>query len=140
MRPHPLLGSTVLLLGACGGGSFPVTLTAAPASSPPDAIACARAKLDTLGYQVTAFDQQDNRLSVRKIDNSVQRADPQYRRNLDRIEVQAAPTADGKTSLTVTGRTYAELETHRGPTEEEQRASAAVRQSAQAVVEACGQH
>jgi hypothetical protein len=128
----------VLLLGACGGGSLPVTLTASPSSSPPDALACVRAKLDTLGYQPTSFDQADLRLTARKIDNSIQRADPQYRRNVDRLEVQAAPAADGKTSLTVTVRSYAVLETHRGPTEEEERASADARQSVQAIVDACG--
>ena len=89
-------------------------------------MACARAKLETLGYQQTSFDQTDFRLTARKIDNSVHRADPQYRHNIDRVEVQAAPGADGKTSLAVTGRTYAEFSTQRGPTEEEEQASKAV--------------
>jgi uncharacterized protein (DUF1501 family) len=137
MRSHPMLGC-VLLLGACGGGSFPITLTASPSSSPPDALACVRARLDTLGYQPTSFDQTNLRLTARKIDVKVHRADPQYRRNVDRMEVQTAPAADGKTSLTVTARSFAEFETHRGPTEQEERASADARQSAQAIVDACG--
>ena len=138
MRSYPILVAAVLL-GACGGpGSLPVALTASPASSPPDAMACVKAKLDTLGYAPTSFDQTDLRLTVRKIDNSVHRADPQYRRNIDRLEVQASPSADGKTTLTVIGHTFAEFETHRGPTEQEEPASANARESAQALVDACG--
>ena len=102
MRSYPILG-TLLLVGACGGGSYPATLTASPAASPAAVIDCARAKLRPLGYQQTSFDEIEFRVTARKIDNSTHRADPQYRRNVDRLEVQAAPAADGKTSLTVTG-------------------------------------
>ena len=138
MRSFPILGA-VVLLGACGGpGSLPIALTASPSSSPPDAMACVKAKLDTLKYTLTAFDQTDLRLTAHKIDNSTQSPDPQYRRNIDRLEVQATPSADGKTTLTVTGRTVAEYETHRGPTEVEERASSNVRQGAQALVDVCG--
>lgn len=138
MRSHPILGALVLLGACAGAGSLPVVLTASPSSSPPDALACAKAKLDTLGYQQTSLDQTDFRLTARKIDNSINRADPQYRRNIDRMEVVTAAGADGKTTLTITARSYAELETHRGPTEEEERASAGARQSAEAVAQACG--
>lgn len=137
MRSYPILGALVLL-GACGRGSFPIALTASPSSSPPDAIACARAKLDTLGYAPTSFDQTDLRLTARKTDDSIHRADPQYRRNIDRVEAQATPGANGTTTLSITGRTFAEFETHRGPTEQEEPASADVRHSVQAVVDACG--
>ena len=137
MRVHPILG-TVLLLGACGGASYPTTLTASPATSAAEVIDCVRAKLRPLGYQQTSYDEIEFRVTARKIDNTAYRADPQYRRNVDRLEVQATPRADGKTSLTVTGRTFAELETHRGPTEEEERASADVKQSSQSIVDACG--
>jgi len=138
MRSYLILG-TLFLLGACGGGSFPATLTASPSAGPADVIACARTKLTSLGYQQTSFDQAGFRVTARKVDNNAHRADPQFRRNLDRIEVLAAPAANGKTSLIVTGHTFAEFETHRGPTEEEERASANVKSSAQAVLDACGQ-
>jgi hypothetical protein len=138
MRSYPILGA-VALLGACGGaGSLPIALTATPSSSPPDAIACVKAKLDTLGYSPVSYDQADFLLIARRIDNSRQRADPQYRRNVDRFEIQASPGADGKTSLKITGRSYGEYETHRGPTEVEESASANARETAQALVEACG--
>lgn len=137
MRPYPILGM-LLLTSACGSGSFPTVLTASPATNPADATACVRDKLKPLGYQQTAYDETDYRVTARKVDNSVHRADPQYRRNVDRLEVQAAPGADGKTSLTVTGRTFAEFETQRGPTEVEERASADVKRSAQAILDTCG--
>jgi hypothetical protein len=137
MRSYAILG-TLLLVGACGGRTYPSSLTASPASSPADAIDCVRAQFRKLGYQQTSYDETDFRVTARKNDNSVNRADPQFRRNVDRLEVQAAPGADGTTSLTVTGRTFAEFETHRGPTEEEQPASADVKKSSQAILDACG--
>lgn len=138
MRSYPILGA-IVFLGACGGpGSLPIALTASPASSPPDAMTCVKAKLDTLGYSPVSFDQTDWLLVARRIDNSLHRADPQYRRNVDRLEVQATPGADGKTSLRIIGRSYGEYETHRGPTETEEPASANARQAAQALVDACG--
>jgi hypothetical protein len=136
MRSHPILGM-LFLLSACGA-AYATSLTASPSASPADAIACVRAQLRPIHYQQTSFDEENFRVTARKIDNSVHRADPQYRRNIDRLEVQAAPTADGKTSLTVIARTFAEFETQRGPTEEEQRASPGVKESAQAILDACG--
>ena len=138
MHSHPMLG-TLLLVGACGGGTYFTTLTASPSTSPPDAIACARAKLTQHGYQQTAFDQIDFRLTARKIDNTVNRPEPQFRRNVNRLEIEAAAGADGKTALTVVGHTFAEYSTQRGPTEVEEKASADVSQAAQAVVQSCGQ-
>jgi hypothetical protein len=138
MRVRPLV-PVLCLIGACGAPSFPVTLTASPSASPADAIGCARQKLGPLGYRPTAYDDQEFRLQARKPDDRAQRADPQFRRNIDQLDITAAPGADGKTTLTVVGRTYAELETHRGPTEEEERASTGVKESAQAIVEGCGQ-
>lgn len=136
MRTISTLG-LLALAGACGG-SYYTTLTASPSAAPADVIACARSKLDSLGYRAMAFDQTDYRYLAQKIDNQVSRADPQYRRNVERIEAQAAPAADGKTSLTVVGRTFAEYETHRGPTDQEERASAAVKSASQAVLDSCG--
>jgi hypothetical protein len=136
MRTLLTLGTLVLVV-ACGG-SYVTALTASPSAGPADVIACARAKLDSLGYRVLAFDQEENRVTVQKFDPEVRRPNPQFHRNVDRIEAHAVPAAAGTTSLTVTARTFAEFETHRGPTEEEEGASAAVKSAAQAVVDACG--
>ena len=137
MRVRPFLAA-LCLLAACGAPSFPVTLTASPAAGPAAAVECAKQKLGPLGYRATAYDDQEFHLQARKPDLKVTRANPQFRRNIDQLDITAAPGADGKTALTVVGRTYAELETHRGPTEEEERASAGVKESAQAIVDACG--
>ena len=138
MRSTPMLG-TLLLVSACGGGTYFTTLTASPTASPTDAITCARSKLRELKYQQTSFDETDLRLTARKIDNDVHRPEPQFRRNVDRLEVEAAAGADGKTTLTVVGHTFAEYSTQRGPTEVEEKASAEVNKTAQAVVDSCGQ-
>ena len=135
MRLHLTVG-TLALLGACGG-SYPVTLTASPSSGPAEAMECAQAKLKELKYRPTSLDDMDLRLTAQKIDNDVSRADPQYRRHVDRLEVTTAAEADGRSSLRVVGRTFAEYQTHRGPTETEERASAGVRESAQSIVTAC---
>jgi len=137
MRSYPVLGVLILLGCSSGHGSLPIALSTSPASSPPQAIACARAKVDTLGYQLTSFDETDFRLTARKNDYDAHRADPKFRRNVDRLEVEAAPGADGNTKLSVMGRTYAEYSTERGPTEVEEAASTDVRNAAQAVVDAC---
>jgi hypothetical protein len=137
MRPISLF-AMLGLLGACRAGTQWANLTAAPTSSPADVIACARSRVDTLGYQLLSLDATENRVTARRFDTSVHRADPRYRRNVDRLEIEAAPAADGKTSLHVIGRSFAEFETARGPTEEEERASANVREAAQAIVDRCG--
>jgi hypothetical protein len=130
----------LLLASACGGGgTFYTTLTATPSSGPADVVACARSKLKDLGYQQASFDDTDFRVTARKIDNSLNRADPQYRRNVDRIEIEAAAGANGLTSLKVVGHTFAEYETHRGPTEVEERASEGVTKASEAIVQSCGQ-
>jgi hypothetical protein len=136
MRTVLTLG--LLVLASACGGSYYTTLTASPSAAPADVIACARSKLDSLGFRAKAYDETDYRYEAQKIDNDVRRADPQYRRNVERIEAEAAPAANGTTTLTVTGRTFAEYETHRGPTEQEERASAGVKSAAQAVLDTCG--
>jgi hypothetical protein len=135
MRVLPLV-ALLCLSWACGS-TLPVTLTATPASSPPDAIACVRNNLTKLGYRPFAYDEIDFRVVSRKHPNAHQ-ADPQFRYNTDQIEATAAAGADGKTALTVQAHTFAMRQTHRGPTEEEEAASAGVKEAAQKVVDTCG--
>ena len=136
MRVTPLV-PLVCLAWACGS-TLPVTLTAAPASSPPDAIACVRDNLTKLGYRRFAYDEIDYRVVSRKQDLKAHQADPSFRYNTDQIEATAAAGADGKTVLTVQAHTFAMRQTHRGPTEEEEAASPGVKEAAQTVLNTCG--
>ena len=56
---------------------------------------------------------------------------------LDKLEVEVTPQAGGQTGLQVTGRTYAEYTTQRGPTEIEEKASQEVRSAAQQLLDRC---
>jgi len=136
MAPRTLLG-TLVLLASCGGVQY-TTLTATPAAAPPDVADCARNTLNKLRYGLLSYDATDYRIVARKINDSTTRANPEFRRIINRLEIDALPGSDGKTSLKVVGHTLAEYMTQRGPTENEEPASAAVRQDAQALVQACG--
>lgn len=136
MRVAPLV-PLVCLAWACGS-TLPVTLTATPASSPPDAIACVRNTLTKLGYRQFSYDEIDFRVVSRKQDPTAHQADPSFRYNTDQIEATAAAGADGKTALTVQAHTFAMRQTHRGPTEEEEAASKGVKEAAQKVLDTCG--
>ena len=136
MTSRLLLGA--VLLGACGGTLY-TTQTATPAAAPADAIDCVRSKLREIHYDQVAFDEAQYRVVARRVDYSAHRADIQFRRMIYRLDVDATPSADGKTELKVVGHTLAEYETHRGPTQVEERASADVNQAAQTLIQACGQ-
>ena len=77
------------------------------------------------------------RINSTKIDEKTRRSDTQFRRMLDKLEVEVSPQADGQTSMQVTGRTFAESTTQRGPTEVEEQASQEVRSASQQLVERC---
>ena len=86
-----------------------------------------------MGYRPTAFDLGAGRLVAQKADPTARRPRTMFRRVLDRIEVEAA--AD---ELIVRARTVVEFESHRGPTEEEESASATARADARTLIERCG--
>ena len=136
MTSRFMLG-TMVLLGACGGAQY-VTLTATPAAAPADVTDCVRSTLNKIHYSVQSFDATDFRIVARRINDSTSRAEPQFRRIINRMEIDAAPSADGKTDLKVVGHTLAEYSTQRGPTETEEKASAAVNEDVQAIIQACG--
>lgn len=136
MTSRSLLG-TIVLLGACGGVQY-ATLTATPAAAPADVADCVRSNLNKLHYSVQSYDATDFRIVARRINDSTSRPEPQFRHMINRLEIDAAPSADGKTSLKVVGHTLAEFSTQRGPTETEEKASEAVNQDARAIIQACG--
>ncbi|HEX5385089.1 MAG TPA: hypothetical protein VFW66_00130 [Gemmatimonadales bacterium] len=140
MRPRFVpVGTLAALLGACAGHSYYTTVTATPSAGPAAAIECTRSTLTKLDYQPKSFDERDHRVTAQQINDSVSRPEPQFRRLLNQIEVEAKPRADGKTGLTVNGHTVAEYFTHRGPTFVDEPSSDQVKEAVQTIVQACGQ-
>jgi hypothetical protein len=126
----PLLGVT---LAACAG-TLAATLRA-PSRAPdvPGTFECALEELKALGYGPTAFDRDAGRLTAQKADPTARRPRTTFRRVLDRIEVDAVGG-----ELVVRARTMVEFDSHRGPTEEEETASATARAAARTLIERCG--
>ena len=134
----PALGA-LMLAGCAAGGKLGHSVTAPSAAPAPDAFACAREQLKAVGFSQSSYDTDELRVTARRIDPDARRSDVQFRRNVDKLEIDVAPGSAGEMSrLTVVARTFAELTTHRGPTEEEEKASEAARQAAQTIVDKCG--
>lgn len=136
----PALLVTLSLLAACGAATMESTLTAASPSPVPDVFACARQQVKALDFDQTSLDVKDYRLTARRYDEKVTRPDVRFHRLVDRLEIEAVPASESGalTKLSVTARTFADVSTHRGPTEEQERASETVRTAAQKIVERCG--
>jgi hypothetical protein len=129
-----LLGS--LLLSACG------QRLAAPAkgstsASPDETFVCVKNQMAALGFKQSSVDADERRVSATKIDMKTRRSDTQFRRLLDRLEVEVAAAADGQTSIDVRGHTFAEYTTQRGPTEVEEKPSADVNAASQELLSRC---
>jgi hypothetical protein len=90
-----------------------------------------------LGYKQSSVDVDARRINGTKIDTKSRRPDVQFRRVLDKLEVEVAPQADGQTGINVQGRTFAEYTTQRGPTEVEEKASAEVQSAAEQLLQRC---
>ena len=125
-----------LLLAACGQSLADQT-SIRTSASPDQTFECVRKQLDALGYKRTSYDTDARRINAAKIDTKTRRSDTQFRRMLDKLEVEVSPQADGQTSMQVAGRTFAEYTTQRGPTETEEKASQEVRSASQQLVERC---
>jgi hypothetical protein len=65
------------------------------------------------------------------------RSDTQFRRLLNKLDVEVAPAADGQTSIDVQAHTFAEYTTQRGPTEVEEKSSADVNSASQELLTRC---
>jgi hypothetical protein len=129
-----LLGS--ILLSACG------QRLAAPAkgstsASPDETFECVKNQMAALGFKQSSVDADERRVSATKIDMKTRRSDTQFRRLLDRLEVEVAAAADGQTSIDVRGHTFAEYTTQRGPTEVEEKPSADVNAASQELLSRC---
>ena len=150
MRPRlPLLGTglpslPVLLLGAglagCVGGTMTSTMSGTSPVPAPDAFTCVRDQIKAVGFTQSSYDTDRLRVTARKLDESQRRPDVQFRRMVDRLEIEVAPgSGNAVTNITVDAKTFAELTTHRGPTEEQEKASETARTAAQTILQKCSQ-
>jgi hypothetical protein len=137
MHYRVLLAGAIALYG-CGQKTFAAPAVSARSSAgPEDTFACVKKQLGELGYRQTSFDAAEYRIAASKVDPKSRRPDTQFRRILDKLDVDVAAEADGQTSIQAVGRTFAEYTTQRGPTEEEEKASELVRSDAQTLLERC---
>jgi hypothetical protein len=134
---YRLLLAGALALSGCGQKTFAAPASARTSAGPDDTFACVKKQLGELGYKQTSSDVAEHRITATKIDYTTRRPDVQFRRMLNKLDVDVAAEADGQTSIQAVGRTFAEYSTHRGPTEEEEKASDQVTSDAQTLVERC---
>jgi hypothetical protein len=133
---YRVLWAGALLLAGCAQ-RLATPITARTSAGPEETFDCVKLQLKELGYRQSSIDVDAHRISGTKIDDKTRRADTQFRRMLNKIDVEVAPQADGQTSIVVKGRTVAEYATQRGPTEVEEKASDEVRMAQQQVAERC---
>jgi hypothetical protein len=133
---HRLTVGALLILSACAQ-RYAAPASIRTAAGPDDTFECVKRQLSAMGYKQTSIDVDEHRISGSKVDLKSRRADTQFRRMLDKIEVEVAPQADGQTAIEVEGRTFAEYTTQRGPTEVEEKPSAEVQASSQQLLEHC---
>jgi len=141
--PPALLLTCVLAgagLGACVGRPFATSLTATSPAPAPDVFACVKDQLKALDYSQSSIDVAEHRITARKFDETVRRPDVNFRRLVDRIEIEVAPgSGQAITTLSITPRTFAELTTQRGPTEVQERTSTQATAAAETILQKCGQ-
>ena len=133
---HRVIWTGAVLLAGCAG-RLSAPLTATTSAGPDEAFDCVKQQLKDLGYKQSSIDLDARRINATKIDEKTRRADTQFRRILNKLGVEVAPQADGRTGIQVAGHTFAEYTTQRGPTEEEEKASDDVRTAQQQIVERC---
>lgn len=133
---YRVLFTGALLLVACAQ-KLATPASARTSASPQDTFDCVKRQLTALGYKQGSIDVDERRISATKVDSKTRRADTQFRRMLDKLDVEVAAEADGQTSIDVVGRTFGDYATHRGPTEVEEKASEQVRNDTGELLERC---
>jgi hypothetical protein len=127
------------LLAACNNAPLATTLTATSPSPAPDVFQCAREQLKAVRFDQSSIDLDARRITARRYDDKARRPDVQFRRIVDRLEIEAAPSESGATTLEVVARTFGEYTTQRGPTENEERTSETARAAAETILQKCRQ-
>jgi hypothetical protein len=136
MRYCALLVGAFALAG-CGGTTFSKPVSGRSSAGPDETFACVKKQVVELGYRQTSNDVGDRRITANKFDFKTRRADVQFRRMVNKLDVSVAAESDGQTGIQVEGRTFAEYSTHRGPTEEQEKASPQVNADAAELIERC---
>jgi hypothetical protein len=135
MAYRRFLAGFVVLAGCAHAYASP---TEVRTSAAPQAVFdCAKQQVGTLGYKPSSIDTDELRVNATKADLTTRRSDTQFRRILNKLQVDIGPEADGQTSLKVVPQTFGEYTTQRGPTEVEEKPSKDVTSDAQKLVEAC---
>jgi PBP1b-binding outer membrane lipoprotein LpoB len=133
---YPLLFAGALLVAGCSQ-RYSTPVNTRTSAGPEDTFDCIKKELATLGYKQTSIDEDEHRVSATKIDMKTRRADTQFRRMLNKLDVEVGAQADGQTSIEVRPHTYAEYTTQRGPTEVEEKNSEEVSTAAQQLLDRC---
>jgi hypothetical protein len=139
---HLSILASVLLAGAaaCVGGSLTSTTNQASPAAAPDAFSCVRDQLKAIDFSQTAYDAERLWVTAARFDESQRRPDTQFRRIVDRLEIEVAPsTGEAISTIRVQASTFAELTTQRGPTEIQEKASERARNAAQTILQKCSQ-
>jgi hypothetical protein len=124
-----------LLLAGCGATMWP-TLTGVTPQSVKDTLACAGKAAESRGYYLRSR-RGDTWVEGKKdVPYDKQRQYNEIRR-YDVLWMTVADQPEGA-RLKIEARSYSERETRRGPTIEDQYATAAVQADAQGVLETCG--
>lgn len=133
--------AAILAGGAgCAGAPLSTPLTGSSPAPAPDAFACVQQQLKAVGFSQSSYDADELRVNARKFDEEQRRPDVQFRRIVDRLEIDVDPGRDGAiTNITVDAKTFAELTTQRGPTESQERTSETARAAAQTILQKCSQ-
>src|SRR5207253_1260447 len=103
---HRVLWAGALLLAGCAQ-RLATPVSARTSAGPDQSFECVKQQLKELGYKQTSIDVDARRIGATKIDDKTRRADTQFRRMLNKIDVEVAPQADGQTGIEVQGRTFA---------------------------------
>ena len=124
------------LLAGCGARSMNATYGANTASPAPDVFQCLRERIPKVGFTQSSYDLDAQRITALRYDNKERRPDEQFRRLVDRLEFDVSPVSEGAvTKVTATARTFQELITQRGPTEQQENPSKPVTEAAQTLID-----
>lgn len=134
---YRVLLAGALVLSACGQKAYSTPVTGSTSAGPQDTYACIKKQLGELGYKQTSNDVDEFRVTASKVDYKTRRPDVQFRRIVNKLDVDVAAEANGQTGIKVLGRTFAEYTTQRGPTEEEDKPSEQVQSDTRALLERC---